>query len=71
MHFNTSETYADRSLEAPHGGVSPLRKRQLHYSGDGAKYGELEVRGVFDAIGYTPNATFLRGSSRLRFDAGG
>lgn len=31
----------------------------------------LEVRGMFYAIGHTPNTSFLRGSSRLRFDERG
>lgn len=44
-----------------------LRVRRL----DTGEESDLVVKGLFYAIGHTPNTQFLRGSSRLRFDRAG
>lgn len=49
---------------------SPLCAVRIRHV-DSGEESELLVKGLFYAIGHTPNTQFLRGSSRLRFDQAG
>lgn len=79
VHFETTvaEVIGDgggkdegwRERDGGGGGGSPLRGVRVR-RGNGVEE-VLEVRGMFYAIGHTPNTGFLRGSSRLRFDERG
>lgn len=72
VHYNTTVVEAcdvvpGQSPKAQQG--SPLKGIKIrHYDGS---HDFLNVRGLFYAIGHTPNTSFLKGSSRLRFDGRG
>lgn len=68
VHFNTTAQEAIGNPDA-NGSGSPLTGVRVR-TGDGDEL-VLPVRGLFYAIGHTPNTRFLRGSSRLRFDEAG
>lgn len=70
IHYDTNvvEALGERQVEgAPEGG-SPLKGVLVRSKGEDSV---LRVRGLFYAIGHTPNTSFLKGSSRLKFDAQG
>lgn len=70
IHFHTSVVRAMGITEAPRDGGSPLTSLKVRRSDTGAE-DMLDVRGLFYAIGHTPNTKFLKGSSLLRFDRSG
>lgn len=69
VHFNTSALQVLGS-EKDSPPASPLTGVKVRNSKT-AQESVLDVRGLFYAIGHTPNTSFLRGTSRLRFDDAG
>lgn len=72
VHFNTNvvEALGERQMPDAPGNGSPLKGLRVRDSDKGEEK-MLGVRGLFYAIGHTPNTKFLRGSSRLKFDRAG
>lgn len=66
VHFNSVVLSAESDASAK---GSPLKSVRVRKADGGEE--SLAVRGLFYAIGHTPNTSFLRGSSRLRFDKAG
>lgn len=69
IHYNTVVVEARDGTSSGNGQVqqgSPLNGIKIRSADDSQRI--LPVRGLFYAIGHTPNTEFLKGSSRLRFD---
>lgn len=72
IHYNTTVVEACDENSSGNGHTqegSPLKGIKVRSADDSQKV--LPVRGLFYAIGHTPNTAFLTGSSRLRFDSRG
>lgn len=72
VHFNTTvvEALGDRHMPGAPVDGSPLKGVTVRNSASGDER-IVPIRGLFYAIGHTPNTKFLRGSSRLKFDKAG
>lgn len=68
VHFETSVIEAVGRRIGEEGSGSPLTGVKVRHKGEEKV---LHIRGLFYAIGHTPNTGFLRGASRLRFDKAG
>lgn len=73
VHFHTAATEALGGAQSGSGAGSPLRAVRVRNTVTGEER-KLQVRGLFYAIGHTPNTGFLRGDkadSLLRLDKSG
>lgn len=68
LHRNTTVVEAVEHAEEYRG--SPMAGLRIKHGPTG-EVSMLNVRGLFYAIGHTPNTGFLKGASRLRFDHAG
>lgn len=67
VHFHTSVVRAIGTPGPALDGGSPLTGLRVRRTNKGEEE-TMDVRGLFYAIGHTPNTRFLRGNSRIRFD---